>query len=99
MSRGGEECGHPGDDWDEILREMEAGRKQSHVLSYQILDPQVQVLGDTALLTYYYSETGTRDAKSYSNAGKISVVFVKQDGKWRALHEHIAQNQPPPRNR
>lgn len=83
----------------DILREMEAGFKQGDVLSYQILDPQVQVLGDAALLTYYYTETGVRDGKSYNNAGKISVVFVKQGGKWRALHEHIAQNQPPPRNR
>jgi ketosteroid isomerase-like protein len=83
----------------DILRELEAGMKQGEVLSYQILDPQVQVLGDAALLTYYYSETGTRDGKSYNHAGKITVVFVKQGGKWRALHEHIAQNQPPPRNR
>ena len=75
---------------------MEARFKQGDVLSYQLLDPQVQVLGDAALMTYYYSETGMRDGKSYSNAGKISMVFVKQGGKWRGLHEHIAQNQPPP---
>jgi ketosteroid isomerase-like protein len=83
----------------DILREMEAAFKQGDVLSYQILDPQVQVFGDTALLTYYFTESGMRDAKSYSRAGKITMLFVKQDGKWRALHEHIAQNQPPPRNR
>jgi len=83
----------------DILREMEAAFKRGDLLSYQILDPQVQVLGDTALMTYYYSETGMRDGKSYSNAGKISMVFVKQGGKWRALHEHIAANQPPAVNK
>lgn len=79
----------------DILREMEAAMKQSDLLSYQILDPQVQVLGDTALLTYYYTESAMKDGKSSNNAGKVTMVFTKQDGKWRALHEHIAQNQPP----
>ena len=37
----------------DILRGMEGAMKQSDLLSYQMLDPQVHVLGDTALLTYY----------------------------------------------
>jgi ketosteroid isomerase-like protein len=78
----------------DILRGMEASMKQSDVLSYQILDPQVQVLGDTAVLTYYYTENAMRDGKAANGAGKITIVFVRQDGKWRALHEHIAANQP-----
>ncbi len=83
----------------DILRGMEAAMKQSDLLSYQILDPQAQVLGDTALLTYYYTESAMKDGKSSNNAGKITMVFVKQGGKWRALHEHIATNQPPPANK
>jgi ketosteroid isomerase-like protein len=81
----------------DILRGMEASMKQSDLLAYQILDPQVQVLGDTALLTYYYSESEMKDGKSSENAGKVSMVFVRQGGKWRALHEHIATNQSPRR--
>ena len=80
----------------DIIRGLEASMKQGDLLSYQILDPQVQVLGDTALLTYYYTETAMKGGKSSNNAGKITVVFVKQGGKWRALHDHIATNQPPP---
>ena len=83
----------------DILRGMEASMKQSTLLSYQILDPQVQVLGDTAVLTYYYTESAMRDGKAANTAGKISMVFVKQGGKWRALHEHIAANQQPPANK
>ena len=81
----------------DILRGMEASMKQSDLLAYQILDPQVQVLGDTALLTYYYSESEMKDGKSSDTAGKVTMVFVKQGGKWRALHEHIATNQSPRR--
>jgi ketosteroid isomerase-like protein len=81
----------------ELLRELEAGMKQSDLLSYQILDPEVKVLGDTALLTCYYTYIAMKDGKSSDSAGKITLVFVKQGGKWRALHEHIATNQSPRR--
>jgi ketosteroid isomerase-like protein len=76
----------------DVMRDMEAWFKQVNLQSYQMLDPQVEMLGDTALLTYYFTESGQRDGRSFSTAGKISMVFVKQDGKWRALHEHISTN-------
>ena len=60
--------------------------------SYQMLDPQVQVLGDTAVLTYYFTESGAAAGKEFSSAGKITMVFVKQGGTWRALHEHRSVN-------
>lgn len=78
----------------DLLRALEAGMKQSDLLSYQILDPQVSVLGDTAVLTYYLTESAMRDGKTANRAAKVSIVFVRQDGKWRALHEHVAANQP-----
>jgi len=81
----------------DILRGMEASMKMSDILSYQILDPEVKVLGDTALLTYYYTYSAMKDGKSNDSAGKISIVFQKQDGKWRALHEHMAANESPRR--
>jgi uncharacterized protein (TIGR02246 family) len=77
---------------EEILRALDAWLHQSSLTNYQILDPQVQVLGDTALLTYYFSESGVSGGKDFSNAGKISMVFVKRDGRWRALHEHRSVN-------
>jgi len=76
----------------DIMRDMEAWIKQTDLQTYQILDPEVKVLGDTALLTYYFTESGVRDGKSYSSAGKMSMVFVKQGGKWRVLHEHESAN-------
>jgi uncharacterized protein (TIGR02246 family) len=72
----------------DLVRAMKALIDQIDVASYQMLDPQVQVLGNTALLTYYFSLTGTSGGENFSHSGKISVVFVKQDGKWRVLHDH-----------
>jgi uncharacterized protein (TIGR02246 family) len=72
----------------DLMRAMEAWISQTDLTSYQMLDPQVQVLGNTALLTYYFSVAGTSGGKNFTQSGKISMVYVKQDGKWRVLHEH-----------
>lgn len=76
----------------EGLRGLESWLQQTTLRSYQMLEPKVQVVGDTALLTYYFTEAGTSGGKEFSNAGKISMVFVKRDGAWRALHEHRSIN-------
>ncbi len=72
----------------DLMRAMEAWLNQHDLTSYQMLDPQVQILGNTALLTYYFSVSGTSGGKNFSHSGKISMVYLKQDGKWRVLHEH-----------
>ena len=72
----------------DLMRAMEAWINQHDLASYQMLDPQVQVVGNTALLTYYFSVSGTTGGKNFSHSGKISMVYVKQEGKWRVLHEH-----------
>ncbi|HUU14476.1 MAG TPA: nuclear transport factor 2 family protein [Terriglobia bacterium] len=77
----------------DLMRAMEAWISQRDLLSYQMLDPQVQVVGNTALLTYYFSVTGTSGGKNFTRSGKISMVYVKQDGKWRVLHEHSSATQ------
>jgi ketosteroid isomerase-like protein len=76
----------------EGLHRIEVWLEQTNLQNYQMLDPQVQVLGDTALLTYYFTETGLSGGKELSNSGKISTVFVKQQGAWRALHTHRSVN-------
>ena len=76
----------------QIMSDLKGWVSRSDLHSYQLLDPQVQVFGNTALLTYYFSETGVSGGKDFSEAGKFSVVFVKRDGKWRAIHEHESTN-------
>ena len=76
----------------DLLRWLEALLAHWELHSWQILDPQVEVLGDTAILTYYFTEQGVEAGAGVSNAGKLSVVFVKQEGGWRALHVHRSVN-------
>jgi ketosteroid isomerase-like protein len=75
-----------------LVRGLAAYTETTDLRSFQMLEPQVQLLGDTAVLTYYFTERGSSGGKEFSDAGKISIVFVKQDGGWRALHEHRSIN-------
>lgn len=76
----------------DLVRALTTHTESTELRSYQMLEPQVYVLGDTALLTYYFTEEGISAGKEFTNAGKISMVFVKRDGTWRALHEHRSTN-------
>ncbi len=78
----------------EALHGLETWLVENTVRSYQMLDPQVEVLGDTALLIYYFTESGSSGSEGYSGSGKISTVFVRQQGAWRALHTHRSANHP-----
>ena len=77
----------------EALRALRTMLEQVDLRSWQILDPQVQLAGDTAVLTYYYTESGFAEGKEFKRSGKASVVFIKEDGAWRAIHEHRSANQ------
>lgn len=74
----------------DVMQAVESWVNQTDLRSYQMLDPQVQVVGNTALLTYYFTFAGVSGGKEISQSGKITMVFVKQDGKWRALHAHVS---------
>ena len=76
----------------EELHGIETWLQQATLHKYQMLVPQVQVLGDTALLTYYFTESGVSGKQEFSDSGKISTVLVKQQGVWRALHTHRSVN-------
>lgn len=76
----------------ELLRGAQSWLQTTNIRSYQMLDPQVQVMGDTALLTYYYTVSLARGGQDLTEGGKASVVFVKQGSTWRAMHEHVSTN-------
>jgi ketosteroid isomerase-like protein len=69
---------------------------QNKLRSFQILDPKLEVLGDTALLTYYYASSGTSTDGSFSHSGKATSVYVRKDGKWLAFHHHNTLNKKDP---
>lgn len=53
--------------------------------------PQFHVRGDTAWVTYYWSDSGfsRESGERFSTQGKSTRVFVKEGGKWLCIHGHF----------
>ena len=78
----------------ESVRNAQAWLENTTLRSYQMLEPHVELQGDTAVLTYYFTMTTVTAGKETSDAGKATIVFRKENGQWRAVHEHISSNRP-----
>ncbi|HEX8772260.1 MAG TPA: nuclear transport factor 2 family protein [Pyrinomonadaceae bacterium] len=58
----------------------------------QMYNPRVQVYGDTAILTYNSSVSGTMGGQPINYTGKMTTVYVKQGNIWRVVHGHESMN-------
>lgn len=57
----------------------------------EMINPHVQIYGDTAILAYNYAGvTKDRDGKMSPNLAKSTRVYVKQNGKWMLVHANFA---------
>ena len=50
--------------------------------------PVVSVRGDTAWVTYYWTDAGTADGKRFTSRGKSTRIFVREGGRWLCIHGH-----------
>jgi ketosteroid isomerase-like protein len=61
------------------------------VLAADMVNPKVQVYGDTAILTYNFVGVGRdKDGKNSPGAAKSTRVYTKIDGKWMLVHANFA---------
>jgi ketosteroid isomerase-like protein len=54
----------------------------------EMIDPLVTVKGNVAWITYYWSDSGITEEKTFSSTGKSTRIFVKENGKWLCIHGH-----------
>jgi len=83
-------------EYDSVLREgKEAEVKgikgwidESDNIHTEMIDPKVTINGNTAWLTYYWSDNGTTNGEPFASKGKSTRIFVKENGKWLCIHGH-----------
>lgn len=56
--------------------------------------PQVNVRGDTAWITYYWSDsgiyiTGAKAGERFTSQGKSTRIFVRENETWLCIHGHF----------
>lgn len=55
---------------------------------YDLLEPRLQLYGDTAIVSYTFMLTTARDGKISHRTHNESRVLVKEDGGWKVVHVH-----------
>ena len=78
-------------------RLAEAGNKgRSTRIADEMLNPMVQVYGDTAILSYnFFGLEQDKDGKVKPTRAKSTRVYVKQGGKWMLVHANFASDPLP----
>ncbi len=51
--------------------------------------PEFTVRGNTAWMTYYWTDSGFIKGERFTSRGKSTRIFVKEDGKWLCIHGHF----------
>lgn len=70
------------------VRAMEAYIVRAKGVHTEMHHPQVTVRGNTAWITYYWTDDGIMDGKRTASRGKSTRIFVREDGKWLCIHGH-----------
>ncbi len=50
--------------------------------------PNVTINGNTAFITYYWSDSGSTNGEPFATRGKSTRIFVKENGAWLCIHGH-----------
>lgn len=74
-----------------MRRTFEYYLKQADKVTYKITDPVVQVYGDTAIVSFYWTVTLKSGSKRQTIEGRGSHVLRQQNGSWQIVHEHFSR--------
>ena len=54
----------------------------------EMIEPRVVIKENVAWVTYYWSDSGTTNGKTFASKGKSTRIFVKENEKWLCIHGH-----------
>ena len=75
-----------------FLPKFEQYTKMFEIIDTQMYNPQVQVYGDIAILTYNSASTVNMGGRVMNYTGKMTTVYRKQGDTWRVVHGHESVN-------
>jgi len=79
-------------DKEQFVKAVPSFTSTSQVLSEQV----VRIAGDTGVVTGHITLEGTNhEGNHYTQNGRYTATYIRRQGRWRALAEHIVQEQPP----
>ncbi len=73
---------------DRELRSYADYLKRADGVHTEMGQPDVTVNGETAWITYYWTDWGRINGERFSSRGKSTRIFVREDGRWLCIHGH-----------
>jgi len=70
------------------LRNIRSWLQHARNVHTEMHHPRVTLRGDVAWITYYWTDSGTDQDKSFSSRGKSTRIFVKEKDQWFCIHAH-----------
>ncbi len=64
--------------------------KMARILYWNEVDPQIQVYGDTAIVTYYFDMAFMVGDQRVESSGRDMFTFIKENGKWWAVADQFS---------
>jgi len=65
-------------------------------LAMQADDLKIDVFNDTAVATFILNYSFKAGADTVQKKSRTTMMFVKDHGAWKIVHEHLSAIQPPP---
>jgi uncharacterized protein (TIGR02246 family) len=59
--------------------------KQAAILDFNLLEPIIDVFGDTAVASYAYEISYEMGGERFKDSGRDLFVFIRQDDRWQAV--------------
>jgi uncharacterized protein (TIGR02246 family) len=59
-------------------------------------DQRVQVFGEVAINTGFYTRSSMQDGKLVKNPARFTFVYAKRDGQWQIVNHHSSTLPTPP---
>ena len=75
---------------DACLESWQAFARSAQIRRWEEIEPQVQLYGDTAIVTYYYDMAFDMDGENYAMGGRDMFVLVKENGRWWAVADQFS---------
>ena len=76
----------------EIMSKFDELVKAWRLDSFEMVNPEVHQYGDVAVLTYEENVSGAYEGKPVRYRGHATMVYVRQNGRWRGVHYHESKD-------
>ena len=96
-TRFGDLLPHSRQDWEAACIHDEARFASIVDYSYSIKDERIDIIDNTALVTFYLEYSGltisgyTFEGKHINRRCRASVLFRRKSGRWFIIHEHYSE--------